>query len=741
MAATRRQQQPLQIFQDPVTSFDHHDVAGAEAAFLSAFGPVTDVSSDHHTLLNPSSPETSAQSPVKHHAHSSSPAPHALAESNINSIHFSPPRQTHFTTDSPLKKPSLPSKANGAAPKSQNALFTTFPTVGAMDKENDYAAMFASHPSQYSDHALSHTKNVPRRQIGDTAPLRDRHSKKGKAPEEDQKPVPAPSEMPPVEDDGSKPAYSYATLIGMAILRAPQRRLTLAQIYKWISDTFSYYRTSETGWQNSIRHNLSLNKAFIKQERPKDDPGKGNYWAIEPGFERQFLKDKPRRLTNQDGPGFLQSIHSDILRPPTAPTRAAAMGSFHLQSTPKGNSIDSSKFPEEPELSSDATIPASDPAIHDGQDAGNENDMPPASHAMRSSPPPAEIHSSPPAAMARHAHHDQDGTPPRAPRFLPSSGGGRKRKFSALGDSGYYSSIESSAVKGNPLGTIPTSEADLDRPAIKRGRAEEEIARMRGSSYDSPTKGRPLFKQPTSFPSSSPFPLFEKNASELQAPLTPAVIFKKPAKPPASISPNTNLRNHRNRIRELIGSPDKTLGVLSETNPWSPAFHLPDEEHFNLLEDGFNTHFDVFNDSPVRQTLSARGSPEKRTTKRPTSSRAISSSNILADITGTRVNSVATPEASKQWLKPPASSRNLRDFFANPSVPSPMKTPTAERTGDDFFGVEMQSDDEEEGGLEIDILQGFQKIGTTRQQPQESPSKRGSTSGRPYLGRAASTMF
>lgn len=96
--------------------------------------------------------------------------------------------------------------------------------------------------------------------------------------------------MPPIVDDGTKPPYSYATLIGIAILRSEEKKLTLSQIYKWINDTFSWYRKSKSGWQNSIRHNLSLNKAFKKQERPKGDPGKGNYWLVETGCEHQFLK-------------------------------------------------------------------------------------------------------------------------------------------------------------------------------------------------------------------------------------------------------------------------------------------------------------------------------------------------------------------------------------------------------------------------------------------------------------------
>lgn len=87
-----------------------------------------------------------------------------------------------------------------------------------------------------------------------------------------------------------KPPYSYATLIGISILSHPEKKLTLSHIYQWISDTFKYYKKGDVGWQNSIRHNLSLNKAFIKGEKSKD--GKGHFWCIKPGCEEQFLKSR-----------------------------------------------------------------------------------------------------------------------------------------------------------------------------------------------------------------------------------------------------------------------------------------------------------------------------------------------------------------------------------------------------------------------------------------------------------------
>lgn len=96
-----------------------------------------------------------------------------------------------------------------------------------------------------------------------------------------------------------KPPYSYVNLITFAINSTPKKRMTLNEIYQWISDNFNFYKNAGNGWKvwiknfsafldiylfiskifkkNSIRHNLSLNKCFARVQRSKDDPGKVSF--------------------------------------------------------------------------------------------------------------------------------------------------------------------------------------------------------------------------------------------------------------------------------------------------------------------------------------------------------------------------------------------------------------------------------------------------------------------------------
>lgn len=66
-------------------------------------------------------------------------------------------------------------------------------------------------------------------------------------------------------DPYEKPPYSYATLIAHAILTSKDGRLTLSDIYKWISEAYPYYKRGEKGWQVKYNNkNLKLYYLLIK---------------------------------------------------------------------------------------------------------------------------------------------------------------------------------------------------------------------------------------------------------------------------------------------------------------------------------------------------------------------------------------------------------------------------------------------------------------------------------------------
>ncbi|KAI4893579.1 hypothetical protein NFI96_021369 [Prochilodus magdalenae] len=144
-----------------------------------------------------------------------------------------------------------------------------------------------------------------------------------------------------------RPPYSYSALIAMAIQSARDKKLTLSQIYQYVAENFPFYKRSKAGWQNSIRHNLSLNDCFKKVARDEDDPGKGNYWTLDPNCEKMFDNGNFRRKRKR---------RADAVKPEVAPADTLT-GGASTSTTPSPRGLGASpgasepRSPPSPELS------------------------------------------------------------------------------------------------------------------------------------------------------------------------------------------------------------------------------------------------------------------------------------------------------------------------------------------------------------------------------------------------------
>ena len=86
------------------------------------------------------------------------------------------------------------------------------------------------------------------------------------------------SGRPRASPKGRSTKITYGTLITEAITNSDKKMLPLSHIYQYIANKYPYFKMENNSWQNSIRHNLSLNKKFMKV----DCPGlkRGCLWAI-----------------------------------------------------------------------------------------------------------------------------------------------------------------------------------------------------------------------------------------------------------------------------------------------------------------------------------------------------------------------------------------------------------------------------------------------------------------------------
>lgn len=98
-----------------------------------------------------------------------------------------------------------------------------------------------------------------------------------------------------------KPNLSYIALISQAIHSKPDLKMTLKEIYQFISDKYPYYRFNQFRWQNSVRHNLSLNRCF---ERLPGEHQKGklitSYWTIRSNWELDNFKRRVKKPKHSD---------------------------------------------------------------------------------------------------------------------------------------------------------------------------------------------------------------------------------------------------------------------------------------------------------------------------------------------------------------------------------------------------------------------------------------------------------
>ncbi|XP_042308363.1 forkhead box protein P3 [Sceloporus undulatus] len=92
----------------------------------------------------------------------------------------------------------------------------------------------------------------------------------------------------------ARPPFTYAALIGWAILESPKKQLSLNEIYRWFNNNFGYFRHHIPTWKNAIRHNLSLHKCFVRVENTK-----GAVWTVD---EFEYQKRRNQRCSTYPYP-------------------------------------------------------------------------------------------------------------------------------------------------------------------------------------------------------------------------------------------------------------------------------------------------------------------------------------------------------------------------------------------------------------------------------------------------------
>ncbi|KAM3602892.1 uncharacterized protein V6R79_012948 [Siganus canaliculatus] len=140
---------------------------------------------------------------------------------------------------------------------------------------------------------------------------------------------------------------SYADLITKAIESAPDKRLTLSQIYDWMVRSIPYFKdkgdsNSSAGWKNSIRHNLSLHSRFIRVQN--EGTGKSSWWMINPEGGKGGKAPRRRAVSMDNSNKYTKTARGRAAKKKAALQAAAAAAGEGGGDSPSGLS----KWPGSP---------------------------------------------------------------------------------------------------------------------------------------------------------------------------------------------------------------------------------------------------------------------------------------------------------------------------------------------------------------------------------------------------------
>ncbi|KAL8898719.1 MAG: hypothetical protein Q9207_006559 [Kuettlingeria erythrocarpa] len=157
--------------------------------------------------------------------------------------------------------------------------------------------------------STEHTDSLPPDQNAAPPP---KPPKPVKPPKPPRSPSPVFDEAQMTAEQLAKPQSSYVVLIHEALSGSKTGQMSLPQIYRAIERKYPFYklRVQTTGWQSSVRHNLSQHPAFRKIERD----GKGWMWGLVP--EVSIEKEKKRRMTPPPMPAGGYYPSPQMIQPP-----------------------------------------------------------------------------------------------------------------------------------------------------------------------------------------------------------------------------------------------------------------------------------------------------------------------------------------------------------------------------------------------------------------------------------------